>query len=463
MPTQRTRTPKSSQVAKSSSPATTPQTVVVPSSPGTTTVTPESSVESDFDLLASLHRSKSPRLQSHLLQLRLKYESMERLPEKYSHFIRYNLGLYHPRGSHVVIVDVGSLPLSPSKVAAGSGSGSEEALITVAALLADRGFRVTIFCNLPPESGLTLGSANPRYYPMSGLPSFVECVGSGSVGDSLDNHVHLCLAWRRTDFWRLHSYLRCPIVYCPHDWYSSPLDTTGLSGVAFLTEYQAKVYREKVPTLRDLPQAITGNGFHPEDFEVEVTRDPLLCGYYSAYHRGLEGVLKVWPEVRKAHPGARLEIYYGRENWGLLSAPDLQRLVSTVEGLKEQGVTERGRVPHRDLAIAMKRASLFVTASHFPETYGIVHVKAMAAGTILVGTNVIDSSLVPPELPLLDHNSPTLERDLASTIVARLNQALTGDLEPLRVRCQEYVREHHTWAAGVGRLVTLLSHYDLTS
>ena len=172
----------------------------------------------DFNLLVRLHRGKSPLLLPYIAHLRLKYEQMEKLPPQ-SHFIRYNLGLYAPSAPHIAIVNCNNLKVTPQEVAAGAGAGSEEALVEVSTLLATSGFRVTIFAEIEADSGLTLASSNPRYYPRNSLHTFSE------------NDISLCLAWRRTDWWRLKQYLRCPVIYCPHDWATGEtLQLEGLDG-----------------------------------------------------------------------------------------------------------------------------------------------------------------------------------------------------------------------------------------
>ncbi len=397
----------------------------------------------DFNVLAKMHRDGSD-YSAYLGMLKSHYESLDHIPENYSRFIRYNMSLYKCQGKHIVIVNGNDMAINPNAIENGQGSGSEEALIRISGLLAMKGYRVTIFCNVPSDSGLTLGSCNPRYYPMSGLPGFD------------DENVWVCLAWRRTDWYRLKSYLKCPVIYCPHDWAGNRLDTAGLSGTAFLTLHQADAYFDSTPTLEDIPWCIGGNGYDPKDFDCnDIHRDPLLCGYYSAYHRGLEGVLKVWPVVRKSHPQAKLNIYYGRENWGLLAQNDLNRIVALIESLKNEGVTEMGRVSHSETARTMLGTSLMVNASKFQETYGIVHVKAMAAGVIIVGTDVIDRDLVPPEISLLDHTLTDLESQLAESIVKHLTMSVNGELESLRDKCRDHVK-NYTWEKSAGRIADWL-------
>src|SRR4029077_5712386 len=149
-------------------------------------------------------------------------------------------------------------------------------------------------------------------------------------------------------------------------------------------------------------------------------------------------LLDAWPAIRGAHPEAKLHIYYGRETFGQLKDHELKSLVIKIEALVNSGVVEKGRVSHDELAKALNKASLLCAESQFNETYGIVHAKSVAAGVIPVVTDVIDKALVPAEIKLLDHTSPTLHQDFTSLVIKRLTQAKNLELEDLRRTCIKY-------------------------
>ena len=266
--------------------------------------------------------------------------------------------------------------------------------------------------------------------------------------------VNITIAWRRTDFFKLKYFTKAPVIYAPHDWFGQAFDLKDLSGITFLTEHQREAYLKGMESLASIPQTITGNGVDMAQFTPALAgqRNQLLCVYCSAYNRGLEGLLDVWPQVRAAHPNALLDIYYGRETF-LSGQEDLiESLVRKITTLTDQGVVEKGRVPHAVLAQALMGASLLCAQSQFEETYGIVHAKAIAAGVIPVITNVIDRALVPSEIEFLDKESPTLSQEFSSLIVKRLSQAKTGQLEGLRQKCVEHANDVLGWAASATRL-----------
>ena len=82
-------------------------------------------------------------------------------------------------------------------------------------------------------------------------------------------------------------------------------------------------------------------------------------GYFSAYYRGLECLLNMWPEIRRGVPNATLDVYYGWESWVGLEGEDdfYHRMCAKFEELKSEGVTVHGRVSHEELAKAMQENS----------------------------------------------------------------------------------------------------------
>jgi glycosyltransferase involved in cell wall biosynthesis len=113
-------------------------------------------------------------------------------------------------------------------------------------------------------------------------------------------------------------------------------------------------------------------------------------GYFSAYYRGLECLLKMWPAIRRDVPDATLDVYYGWESWVALQGEDdfYDRMVRLFEELQSQGVTVHGRVSHTELAKAMKEIQVWAYPTEFAEIHCITALKAQEAGCFPVVTNV---------------------------------------------------------------------------
>lgn len=113
-------------------------------------------------------------------------------------------------------------------------------------------------------------------------------------------------------------------------------------------------------------------------------------GYFSAYYRGLECLLKMWPAIRKRVPDATLNVYYGWESWLALQGEDdfYDRMERRFAELADQGVTVHGRVSHTELAKAMKETQVWAYPTEFEEIHCITALKAQEAGCYPVVTNV---------------------------------------------------------------------------
>jgi glycosyltransferase involved in cell wall biosynthesis len=113
-------------------------------------------------------------------------------------------------------------------------------------------------------------------------------------------------------------------------------------------------------------------------------------GYFSAYYRGLECLLDMWPTIRASVPDATLDVYYGWESWvGLEGEDDFYvRMCKKFVELEGQGVTVHGRVSHETLAKAMKEIQVWAYPTQFTEIHCITALKAQEAGCYPVVTNV---------------------------------------------------------------------------
>jgi glycosyltransferase involved in cell wall biosynthesis len=113
-------------------------------------------------------------------------------------------------------------------------------------------------------------------------------------------------------------------------------------------------------------------------------------GYFSAYYRGLEALLAMWPKIREAVPDATLDVYYGWESWvGLQGEDDFyKRMEQKFKDLSDQGVVVHGRVSHTELAKAMSEIQVWAYPTEFTEIHCITALKAQEAGCYPVTTNV---------------------------------------------------------------------------
>ncbi len=113
-------------------------------------------------------------------------------------------------------------------------------------------------------------------------------------------------------------------------------------------------------------------------------------GYFSAYYRGLECLLKMWPKIREQVSDATLDVYYGWESWLALEGEDdfYRRMEQRFADLADHGVTVHGRVSHTELAKAMSEIQVWAYPTEFTEIHCITALKAQQARCYPVTTNV---------------------------------------------------------------------------
>lgn len=116
-------------------------------------------------------------------------------------------------------------------------------------------------------------------------------------------------------------------------------------------------------------------------------RNPKRIIYTSSYDRGLEHLLKMWPDIRREVKDAELHVYYG---WQLFlqfhkdNPGSMAWHKKMVELLTQEGVTDHGRVPQPVLDEEYKRSGIFAYPAHFGEINCISAIKAQAYGCIPV-------------------------------------------------------------------------------
>jgi len=116
-------------------------------------------------------------------------------------------------------------------------------------------------------------------------------------------------------------------------------------------------------------------------------RNPYSCIYTSSYDRGLEHLLKMWPDVKKAVPQAELHIFYG---WQLFvrfynNNPASMAWKGKMDKLMEtDGVTHHGRIPQPEIKKWYQKCGLWTYPTHFGEISCISAMKAQVWGAVPV-------------------------------------------------------------------------------
>ena len=116
-------------------------------------------------------------------------------------------------------------------------------------------------------------------------------------------------------------------------------------------------------------------------------RDNKTIAYGSSYDRGLEHLLKMWPDIIKEVPEAKLRIFYGWTLFDKIMANNPERMAwkeKMNELMKQPGITHLGRISHGACQVEFENAGIWAYPTHFGEISCITAMRAQALGAIPV-------------------------------------------------------------------------------
>lgn len=346
-------------------------------------------------------------------------------------------------------------PFDAESLTTGFLGGSEECVVHLAAALAKRGHRVTVYA---PRARRT---------------------------DGRTLHGHAGVLWRTPEdfdaggtaheavlFWRCPDLLLDPGVRAAkyvralwlHDasYHAAPEAYRAADKVIVLSQAHAEAITagDGYPG----PFALAQNGidaaqFPPLTEEGERDRDLSKVIYCSSPDRGLERLIDEWPAIREAVPAATLDIYYDWTSFRHLCPEAAERLTAKVEALAGEGVTFIGGVSQPVLHAAMRRAGTWCYPnSGRIETSCITAMKIMASGCwpIAAQGGALPETLGGRVVPgLYDATIDTAGGRAA------LRDALIGALlkpEPFAERLVMHLEavERYDWRVTAGKFLELL-------
>ena len=194
--------------------------------------------------------------------------------------------------------------------------------------------------------------------------------------------------FHNTDF---YPWLRGEAVIGP-----DRLNDERITGIIALTEWH------KQQLIRDYnltkPIHVIGNSIDRNTFNSWPTKKtPASFVYSSARERGLDRLLKMWPEIKQNIPDATLNVFtpgYDRDQ-----LPDLEL----------DGVHFRGSVGPKELHQWQQKSEYWLHPTTYEETYCVTALEAQYAGCIPVTTNLAALSEVVGDRGLLCENNETNE------------------------------------------------------
>jgi len=142
-------------------------------------------------------------------------------------------------------------------------------------------------------------------------------------------------------------------------------------------------HKQFVHEYHDIPLSqivITSNGLDFTRFDKKVEKNRYQMIYSSSPDRGLELLLSLFPKVKALVPEAKLDVYYGFENF------QDQEYIKKIMGIIDNtaGVTYHGRVGQDELAKAFLQSTVWAYTSGFQETFCITALESMASKCVPV-------------------------------------------------------------------------------
>lgn len=249
---------------------------------------------------------------------------------------------------------------SPLSLERGIG-GSEEAVIHLSREWTKMGYKVTVYGDPGTEAGEYDGVEYKPWFEFNYKDDF-----------------NILIAWRSPFLFKLPIKARKKLIDM-HDLFEQEM----FEGIEYdKIMVKSKFHRELAPGIADDKIAVISNGISVGGTS-KVKRNPQKCIYTSSYDRGLEHLLKIWPEVKKAVPDARLDICYGWDLFDKAYADNPERKAwkaRMVEMMQQPGVTEVGRVSHKTVKRMMLASGVFAYPTHFGEINCISAIKAQLYG-----------------------------------------------------------------------------------
>lgn len=255
----------------------------------------------------------------------------------------------------------------------GGIGGSEEAVILLSKELAKLGYEISVFGQPGEKVGKHDGVWYVPHYYFNGSDEF-----------------NIFISWRQSGMFDLPLNTKKWFLWM-HD-VANPADFTAarlqrMDKVIFLS----KAHRETAPNIPDDKIFISSNGVTLPILQTEIVeRDAHKMFYGSSYDRGLEHLLKMWPEIRKQVPDATLEICYGWKTFDamLSNNPASMAWKAKIEELmKQDGIIHHDRLNQTQLCELMLKCSIWAYPTHFYEISCITAMRAQILGLVPVVVN----------------------------------------------------------------------------
>ena len=182
----------------------------------------------------------------------------------------------------------------------------------------------------------------------------------------------------RTIFWTGDAYDQPAIANLGHPTLQENIDLHFC-----VSEWQRRTFIETF-SLPEEKVVATRNGFR-SDLIPEPSEKNWTNGIYSSTpFRGLQGLLEMFPRIRRAVPTMTLGVFSSMKVYGWAAAADQDTYGPIYRAAEQDGVTMHGGVAQTLLLEHLSRSGFLLYPNTFEETSCIAAIEAQACGAVVV-------------------------------------------------------------------------------
>ena len=179
-----------------------------------------------------------------------------------------------------------------------------------------------------------------------------------------------------------------------------------------------------------------------------MKRDLHKCFYGSSYDRGLEHLLKMWPDIKIAVPDATLEVAYGFQLFDKFyhdNPASMAWKAKILEMMKHEGVTDHGRLSQPDVAKLMKTCGIWAYPTHFGEINCITAIKSQALGLepVVVNYAALRETVQYGRKVEGDIYDPEVQEEFKKQLILALNEPISQEK---RLEMQKWAQDTYSWS-----------------
>lgn len=169
--------------------------------------------------------------------------------------------------------------------------------------------------------------------------------------------------------------------------------------------------------------------------------------YTSSYDRGLQHLLEMWPDIRKAVPDAELEIFYGWQLFDKFYSSNPSSMAwkaKMVEMMGQDGIIKHGRLSQPELEEEMKTCGIWAFPTHFGEINCISAIKAQAFGCepVVVNYAALQETVQFGRKVEGDIYDDETKEEYKKQLIDALNNPMN---DGKRKEMQEWAKEKYAW------------------